>query len=98
MSECPANLKANPVLSSWLRLDDQPRVGVRSGKVELGQGATTALAMIAATELGLELDQIDIMAADTAHGPDEGYTAGSFSIEHGGAAMRLLPGRETGLS
>ena len=88
MSECPANLKANPVLSSWLRLDDQPRVGVRSGKVELGQGATTALAMIAATELGLELDQIDIMAADTAHGPDEGYTAGSFSIEHGGAAMR----------
>ena len=44
---------------------------MRSGKVELGQGATTALAMIAATELGLELDQIDIMAADTAHGPDE---------------------------
>ncbi len=88
MSECPANLKANPLLSRWFRLDERPLMGVRSGKVELGQGATTALAMIAATELGLELDQIDIMPADTLHGPDEGYTAGSFSIEHGGAAMR----------
>ena len=88
MSECPANLKANPLLSRWFRLDERPLMGVRSGKVELGQGATTALAMIAATELGLELDQIDILAADTAHGPDEGYTAGSFSVEHGGSAMR----------
>jgi CO/xanthine dehydrogenase Mo-binding subunit len=88
MSECPANLKANPLLSRWFRLDERPLMGVRSGKVELGQGATTALAMIAATELGLELDQIDILAADTARGPDEGYTAGSFSVEHGGSAMR----------
>jgi hypothetical protein len=88
MSECPANLKANPLLSRWFRLDERSLMGVRSGKVELGQGATTALAMIAATELGLELDQIDILAADTAHGPDEGYTAGSFSVEHGGSAMR----------
>jgi len=88
MSECPANLKANPLLSRWFRLDERPLMGVRSGKVELGQGATTALAMIAATELGLELNQIDILAADTAHGPDEGYTAGSFSVEHGGSAMR----------
>ena len=88
MSGCPANLKANPLLSRWFRLDQQPVLGVRSGKVELGQGVSTALAMIAATELGLDIDQIDILPADTAHGPDEGYTAGSFSVEHGGAAIR----------
>ena len=37
MSECPANLKANPLLSRWFRLDERPLMGVRSGKVELEQ-------------------------------------------------------------
>ena len=88
MSQFPANLKANPLLSRWVELTADGRVRIRSGKVELGQGIATAMAMIAATELGVELDAIDVVPADTASAPDEGYTAGSFSIEHGGAAMR----------
>src|SRR5262249_36002568 len=61
---------------------------VRSGKVELGQGNTTAIAAIAAAELGLRLDQLRIVPADTSASPDEGFTAGSFSVEQGGSAMR----------
>ncbi len=88
MSELPSNLRANPVLSRWVRIDQAETITICSGKVELGQGAITALAAIAAHELGLQLDQIRVEGANTANGPDEGYTAGSFSIEHGGSAMR----------
>jgi nicotinate dehydrogenase subunit B len=86
----PANLTANPMLDRWLTRNADQTFTVRSGKVELGQGTATALAAIAARELGLRLDQINVEAASTLHGPDEGYTAGSFSIEHGGAAMRYV--------
>jgi nicotinate dehydrogenase subunit B len=61
---------------------------LRTGKVELGQGVLTAIAAIAARELGVGLESITMEPADTERSPDEGYTAGSFSIEHGGSAMR----------
>jgi nicotinate dehydrogenase subunit B len=88
MSTLPANLVANPLLNRWVTIDARDTVTVRSGKVELGQGIATAMAAIAAKELGLTIDQIRVEAASTAQGPDEGYTAGSFSVEHGGSAMR----------
>jgi nicotinate dehydrogenase subunit B len=88
MSDLPTNLAANPQLDRWVTVNADATLTVRSGKVELGQGAATALAAIAARELGLRLDQVRIESASTARGPDEGYTAGSFSMEHGGSAMR----------
>jgi nicotinate dehydrogenase subunit B len=92
MSTLPANLAANPLLNRWVTIDKADTITVRSGKVELGQGIATAMAAIAAKELGLTLDQIRVEAASTAQGPDEGYTAGSFSVEHGGSAMRTACG------
>jgi nicotinate dehydrogenase subunit B len=88
MSKLPANLAANPILSRWVSFDPAGFAIIRSGKVELGQGIATALAAIAAKELGLRIDQIRIDGASTTNGPDEGYTAGSFSVEHGGKALR----------
>jgi nicotinate dehydrogenase subunit B len=88
MNALPSNLAANPILSRWVRVDPADTVTVCSGKVELGQGVITALAAIAAKELGLRVDQVRVEAANTVSGPDEGYTAGSFSIEHGGSALR----------
>jgi nicotinate dehydrogenase subunit B len=88
MSALPANLAANPRLSRWVRIDPVDTVTICPGKVELGQGVSTALAVIAASELGLRLDQIRVAAAETGAAPDEGYTAGSYTIEHGGSAMR----------
>jgi CO/xanthine dehydrogenase Mo-binding subunit len=58
------------------------------GKVELGQGITTALAQIAAEELDVEVSKIRILPPSTAHSPDEGVTSGSLSIQDGGKSLR----------
>jgi nicotinate dehydrogenase subunit B len=88
MMELPGNLKNNPMLDRWIGVDADGLM-VRSGKVELGQGIATAMAAIAASELRIDPLQIRVMPADTVLGPNEGYTAGSFSVEHGGPAMRV---------
>lgn len=85
----PKSLLDNPELGRWISLAKPGRAIIRSGKVELGQGIATALAQIAAEELELDLGRIDLAAADTDLGPDEGLTAGSQSVEVSGAALRL---------
>src|ERR1700716_1040588 len=97
MSALPANLAANPLLNRWVSFDADGVVSLRTGKVELGQGAVTAIAAIAAKELGVDLETIHMEPADTKASPDEGYTAGSFSVEHGGSAMRWACAMARGL-
>jgi nicotinate dehydrogenase subunit B len=63
-------------------------VSVATGKVELGQGIHTALAQIAAEELGVALEKIRILPPSTEYCPDEGVTSGSLSIQDGGGALR----------
>jgi CO/xanthine dehydrogenase Mo-binding subunit/aerobic-type carbon monoxide dehydrogenase small subunit (CoxS/CutS family) len=63
-------------------------VQLRSGKVDIGQGITTALAQIAATELGVSIERIRVVRTDTSLSPNEGMTAGSFSVQKGGTAIR----------
>ena len=84
----PKDLAANPILSRWIRVDPAGGIDVRVGKVELGQGILTALAQLAADELGADLAEIRMRPADTAEGPDEGLTAGSLSISSSGPALR----------
>ncbi len=84
----PAMLVANPRLDAWLRIDPAGTVSVFTGRVELGQGATTALAQIAAEELDVDIGRIRMIPVDTSRSPNEGVTAGSNSIEAGGAALR----------
>lgn len=88
MTMPPVNLTLNPWLNRWVSIDRPNVITIRTGKVELGQGAVTAIAAIAARELGVDIERIRMQPADTALSPDEGYTAGSFSVEHGGSAMR----------
>ena len=71
-----------------LRFLDDGRVQVRTGKVELGQGIRTALTQIAADALGIASQRIDVLAADTMFGPDEGVTSGSLSVQDAGSALR----------
>ncbi len=63
-------------------------VSIATGKVELGQGIHTALAQIAAEELGVPLEKIRILPPSTEYCPDEGVTSGSLSIQDGGGALR----------
>jgi len=88
MADLPKDLAANPTLSRWIRVHADGMIDVSVGKVELGQGIVTALAQIAADELGVELATIRMIPAGT-DGPDEGFTAGSMSIMDSGSALRM---------
>jgi nicotinate dehydrogenase subunit B len=85
----PGSLNKNRRLDAWIRIDPEGTVTVFTGKVELGQGAVTALAQIAADELDVEFSRIRMVAADTARTPDEGFTSGSQSMEFGGTALKF---------
>jgi len=85
----PGDLGAAPTLDAWLAIDANGMVTIFTGKVEIGQGALTALAQIAAEELDLPLAQVSMVSGDTSLTPDEGYTSGSQSIEYGGTAIRF---------
>jgi hypothetical protein len=87
----PGSLKDAPWLDSWIRVDADGRITVFTGKAELGQGIKTALIQIAAEELGVEPGRIELVTADTARTPDEGYTAGSQSMQNSGTAIQNLP-------
>ena len=86
----PKSLADNPSLDRWLGFDRPGRASVRVGKVEIGQGIATALCQIAAEELDIAFDRIDLTAGDTDHAPDEGTTTSSLSVEVGGASLRLV--------
>src|SRR5882757_993800 len=85
----PPSLAANPHLGDWLRISPDGTVEVRTGKVEIGQGLLTALAQVTAEELDIDVSRIRMTAARTALSPNEGYTAGSLSVQHSGAALRI---------
>jgi len=84
----PGSLKETPELDAWLRIDAAGAVTLFTGKAELGQGVKTALLQIAAEELEVPLAAIALVTADTARTPDEGYTAGSHSMQDSGTAIR----------
>jgi CO/xanthine dehydrogenase Mo-binding subunit len=89
MSDLPRSLRENPRLEQWLEVRHDNRVTLFTGKVELGQGIVTALAQIAAEELSMPLDLVEVVSGHTGRSPDEWYTAASQSIEVSGAAVRL---------
>lgn len=84
----PGSLEDAPFLDSWIRIDPKGAVTVFTGKAELGQGIATALQQIAAEELGLSFETPTIVTADTGRTANEGYTAGSHSMQDSGTAIR----------
>lgn len=86
----PQSLQDNPILGRWIGFETPGRVRLSTGKVEIGQGVLTALVQIAADELDVSPEQIDLVSGDTKHSPSEGYTAGSLSVEISGGSIRLV--------
>jgi nicotinate dehydrogenase subunit B len=84
----PGPLNDNPNLDRWVAFPSPGKVTVLTGRVELGQGVLTAMAQIAADELDIGMERITVRSGDTEKAPNEGYTAGSQSIQFGGVAMR----------
>ena len=88
-STLPPLLAANPRLDQWVGFSEPDRVTVSTGRVEIGQGVLTAMRQIAAEELDIASDRILLQTGDTDLTPNEGYTAGSQSIQFGGVALRM---------
>ena len=84
----PGSLNEDRVLDSWIRIDAQGHITVFTGKAELGQGIRTALIQVAAEELEVGPADIELVTADTGRTPNEGYTAGSQSMQNSGTAIR----------
>jgi hypothetical protein len=86
----PQSLIDNPLLSQWVAFKERGRVRVGTGKVEIGQGILTALTQIAAEELDVRPEQINLVSGQTDISPAEGFTSGSYSVAVGGASIRLV--------
>ncbi|GAB3179181.1 xanthine dehydrogenase family protein molybdopterin-binding subunit [Telluribacter humicola] len=84
----PGSLTIEDRIDAWLEVLADGRVRVFTGKMELGQGIRTAIAQVAAEELELDLTQVEVHLAETGRTPNEGYTAGSGSMEHSAMAVR----------
>ncbi|MGZ5847473.1 MAG: molybdopterin cofactor-binding domain-containing protein, partial [Ramlibacter sp.] len=84
----PGSLARQPLLDGWIRIGADGAVTVFTGKAELGQGIKTALVQVAAEELMVQPARIVLVTADTAQTADEGYTAGSHSMQDSGTAIR----------
>ena len=93
----PGSLAQNRMLDAWIRINTDGTATIFPGKVELGQGITTALTQIAAEELDLSLGRVRVLTTDTSYSPNEGVTSGSQSIEYGGTALRLASAEVRGI-
>jgi CO/xanthine dehydrogenase Mo-binding subunit len=86
----PLSILNNRRMEKWLRFQPDRTVKLAVGKVEIGQGVLIALSQIAAEELDVGIDRIDILSGDTEDAPDEGSTSSSQSIEVSGRSVRLV--------
>ena len=86
--ELPESLKRNPNINAWIEVLANGNVRIFTGKAELGQGIRTAIAQVAAEELSLPMQAVEVVLADTGRTPNEGYTVGSGSIEQSAMAVR----------
>ena len=74
--------------NAYLRIGPDGRVTGFSGKVELGQGSTTALAQLLAEELDVAYDSVDMVLGDTGRCPWDMGTFGSLCIRQFGPVLR----------
>ena len=59
-----------------------------TGKVDLGTGLRIAVRQMAAEELGLRAEQVELIEGDTLLTPDQGRTGGSSGLTQGGVGVR----------
>jgi nicotinate dehydrogenase subunit B len=85
----PGDLNSTRKLSAWIRINANQTVTLMVGKVELGQGILTAVTQVCADELDVAMERIQVISGDTALVPNEGVTAGSFSMPNCATAVRF---------
>lgn len=74
--------------NAYLRIGEDGRVTLFTGKIEMGQGIHTSLPQMLAEELDIPLSQVDPVMGDTALCPWDMGTFGSMSTRFFGPPMR----------
>ncbi|MSV28261.1 MAG: isoquinoline 1-oxidoreductase [Bryobacterales bacterium] len=69
--------RSGGTLESRLHIGEDGTVTILTGKVEVGQGSRTELAMAAAEEMRIAPERVRVVMADTDLVPNDGLTAGS---------------------
>jgi isoquinoline 1-oxidoreductase len=76
--------------NAYLKIGPDGRVGCFIGKVEMGQGAMTAFAMLVAEELDVSVERVDMTMGDTDLCPWDMGTWGSLATWQTGPVVRLM--------
>jgi xanthine dehydrogenase YagR molybdenum-binding subunit len=77
-----------PPSYAWTRVGSDGRAVVITAMQDIGTGTRTAMAQIAAEELGFPLDRVDVVLGDSARGPYASISAGSSTVPSMGPAVR----------
>jgi xanthine dehydrogenase YagR molybdenum-binding subunit len=77
-----------PPSYAWVRVGSDGRATVVTAMQDIGTGSKTAMAQIAAEELGIPLDHVTVSLGDSARGPYASISAGSSTIPSMGPAVR----------
>jgi xanthine dehydrogenase YagR molybdenum-binding subunit len=77
-----------PPSYAWVRIGSDGRATVITAMQDIGTGTKTAMAQIAAEELRIPLDKVDVVLGDSARGPYASISAGSSTLPSMGPAVR----------
>jgi CO/xanthine dehydrogenase Mo-binding subunit len=77
-----------PPSYAWIRLGADGHVQVVTAMQDIGTGTRTAMAQIAAEELGIPVDRVQVSLGDSARGPFASISAGSSTVPSMGPAVR----------
>jgi CO/xanthine dehydrogenase Mo-binding subunit len=77
-----------PPSYAWIRVGGDGRAAVVTAMQDIGTGTRTAVAQIAAEELGLPLERVVVSLGDSARGPYAAISAGSSTVPSMGPAVR----------
>ncbi len=84
----PAKAVAKDLVDSFVSIEPTGKVTLYVGKVDLGTGTKTALSQMAADELDVAFEQIEMIMGDTATTPDQWITGANLTIAQGGGELR----------
>jgi CO/xanthine dehydrogenase Mo-binding subunit len=77
-----------PPSYAWVRLGSDGRATVITAMQDIGTGTRTAMAQVAAEELGVPLEHVEVVLGDSARGPYASISAGSSTLPSMGPAVR----------
>src|SRR5690554_2356135 len=79
---------AEDTIAAWIRVNENGKITVFTGKVEVGQNIRTSLAQIVAEELFVPIDTIEMIMDDTSLTPYDRGTYGSLTTPQMGPILR----------